>query len=502
MLQKKMVFGWVITMLTEKNYGIKLPLNLLKVVTFLLILLVLITPAHAGTPVVDTQISFTPGLYPGESSTLKVLVSEVSGNDWVKDVTVSVQVSPSSGVVISSPTQSISRINKKSSNLFSFPVEITNSATSGNRNIVITVKYYEMDLLNINTLGPYYIEDSQYFNIKNPYGKVSVSTNPKNAEIYIDGQYKGISPMTISNVLQGKHTLLLKKEGYNDLSTTITVTPDSQSSISKTLSQKTGSVSISTTPSGTKVYIDDKYAGSSPLTVNGLLPGSHSISITMNDYRDVSDTFYINAGASTTYKKSLVKKNGNIDIDSTPAGASVYLGSSYKGVTPLYLEGISPGTYTINLVKDGYNDLQRTVTVKDGSTASVSASMEKLSVAEKVVTQVSGKSSSLGISNSISTADSVAFNAHLLEVGFVVFVLILSIFFTRKILKRRNDTTTTNIENQTVFNNIHYGDNIETHITDSVVQRSNIGSKQKSCPYCNDATNAEGFCSACGRNMG
>ncbi|MBP1908333.1 hypothetical protein J2746_000534 [Methanolobus bombayensis] len=431
---------------------------------------------------------------------MKVLVSEVSGDDWVKDVTVSVQVSPSSGIVISPSSQSVSRINKKSSYTFTFPIDVTEAASSGSRNIIINVKYYEMDLLNINTLGPYYLQDSQYFNIDNPYGQISISTNPQNADIYLNSQYIGTSPMTISNVVQGKYTLLLKKEGYNDVSTSVTVTADSQSSVSKTLSQKTGGVSVSTTPSGATVNIDGKYAGTSPLTKNGILPGTHDISISMNGYRDVSDTFYISAGVSTSYKKSLVKENGNIDIDSTPSGASIYLGSSYKGVTPLYLDGIPPGTFTIKLVKDGYKDLERTVTVKDDSTASVSASMEKLSIAEKVVTQVNGKSSSSITSNKISTVESTEFNAQILEAVFVVLLVIISIIFTRKVLKSRNKATT-NIENQTVVNNIHNGDYIETHIRDSVVQRTNIGSKQGACPYCKDATNTEGVCSACGRTI-
>jgi hypothetical protein len=472
--------------------------NVLKTISILIILLAFASPAYAGTPVVDTQIGFTPSIYPGQSSTLNVLVSEISGSDWVKDVTVSVQISPGSGVIVSSPSQSISRINKLSSKQFSFPVEVTDVAASGNRNIVVTVKYYEMDLLNINTLGPYYMQDDQYFNIKNPYGKISVSTNPQGVDIYVDGKYMGKSPMTISNVVQGKHTVLLKKDGYNDVSTTVSVTADSQSSISKTLTQKTGSISVSTNPRGASVNIDGKYAGISPLTANGILPGSHDISFSMNNYRDVYDSFYVSAGTTTTYSKNLVKENGNIDIDSTPAGASVYFGSSYKGVTPLYLEGISPGTHTIRLVKNGYKDLHRTVTVKDDSTSSVSASMEKLTLAEKVVTKVNGGTSSSATTYSVSTTDTATSDAQLLGSAFVLLAILISIAFGGKILKSRNKSTT-NIENQTVVHNIHYGDNIETHIKDSVVQRSNIGSKTNPCPYCRNAKTPGEVCAACGK---
>lgn len=473
--------------------------NLLRIVSILFILLFLASPAHAGTPVVDTQIDFNPSMYPGESTTMGVLVSEISGSDWVKDATVSIQVSPSSGVVMTSPSQSVSRIEKGSSKYFYFPIELTDTAASGTRTIYVTVKYYEMDLLNINTLGPYYTQDDQYFTVNNPYGQIVVSTTPSSVDVYLDGQYMGKSPMTISSVVQGKHTVVLKKDGYNEISANVDVDADSQCSIIRALSQKTGSVSISTTPSGTSVKIDGKYAGVSPLTVNKLAPGSHEISISINGYRDVSDSFYITAGTSTTYPKTLVKESGNIDIDSTPSGASVYLESAYKGVTPLYIESVSPGTYNIKLVMAGYKDLQRTVTIKDGSTASVSVSPERLSLTESVAATVSGKSTSSSIVHSSSTSDSSTSNTQLLAGILLVIAILIAIGFAKRTIKNR-DKKTTPLDNQAVIQNIHYGDRIETHIKDSIVQRSNIGSRPESCPYCSSSMPTEGnFCAACGK---
>ncbi|WP_094227363.1 PEGA domain-containing protein [Methanolobus psychrotolerans] len=485
-----------------------LPLNVGRTALILLILLFMSSPAHAGTPVVVTQIGFTPALYPGGSATLSVLVSEVGGNDWVKDVTVSVQVSPSSGVAGGSVSQGISRIGTSSSKSFYFPIELSDTATPGTRTIAVTVKYYEMDLFNINTFGPYYIHDQQFFTINNPYGQIAVSTTPPDVDIYLDGKYVGRSPMTISSVMKGKHTVLLKKDGYNDLSTSVDVTADSQSSLSKELSQKTGSVSISTDPRSASISIDGRYTGVSPLTLDALIPGSHTIALSMNGYRDVSDSFYINAGTSTTYSMVLVKKNGNIDIDSAPSGASVYLAGTYKGVTPMYIENIPPETYNIRLIKEGYKDLDRTVTVKDGATASVSVSMDRLSLSEKVTATVSGgsaSSSSIYSSSSSSTNASSGISSQLPGIMIVALIILIFIKFlsrSAKNMKTKDDGTKAHADGQTVIQNIHYGDRIETHIKDSVVQRSNIGSRITSCPYCGSTMPSEGnFCMACGKRI-
>ena len=58
---------------------------------------------------------------------------------------------------------------------------------------------------------------------ENP-GSLSVTTEPAGATIYIDGVRQGISPATIPGLSPGSHTLLLKLDGYDDLSLPITIT--------------------------------------------------------------------------------------------------------------------------------------------------------------------------------------------------------------------------------------------------------------------------------------
>jgi hypothetical protein len=55
-------------------------------------------------------------------------------------------------------------------------------------------------------------------------GALTVITDPAGAQVSVDGNVKGVSPATIPGLSAGTHTLLLKLEDYNDLSTTVNVT--------------------------------------------------------------------------------------------------------------------------------------------------------------------------------------------------------------------------------------------------------------------------------------
>jgi hypothetical protein len=56
-----------------------------------------------------------------------------------------------------------------------------------------------------------------------PTGSLSVATSPAGATIVIDGVQRGVSPATIPGLSAGSHTLLLKLNGYQDLSAPVTI---------------------------------------------------------------------------------------------------------------------------------------------------------------------------------------------------------------------------------------------------------------------------------------
>ncbi len=70
----------------------------------------------------------------------------------------------------------------------------------------------------------------------------------------------------------------------------------------------------------------------------------------------------------------------------TPAGAEVLLitedvgGASLpepRGTTPMTITDLAPGAYTVHLEKPGYKYFQKSVQLKPGATATVTAKLKK-----------------------------------------------------------------------------------------------------------------------------
>jgi hypothetical protein len=64
---------------------------------------------------------------------------------------------------------------------------------------------------------------------------MSVSSNPAGANIFLDNNFIGISPLTASDIAAGNHLVTFKMDGYQDYSTTALVTAGTTSSVSAAL---------------------------------------------------------------------------------------------------------------------------------------------------------------------------------------------------------------------------------------------------------------------------
>lgn len=80
------------------------------------------------------------------------------------------------------------------------------------------------------------------------------------------------------------------------------------------------------------------------------------------------------AGYRFNRTNNTVSQTGTLSIASTPRGALTYVNrENIEDSTPAVLQRLSSGTRTIKLSKNGYHDWERTVDVKSGSTAYITA---------------------------------------------------------------------------------------------------------------------------------
>ncbi|MDD1708664.1 MAG: PEGA domain-containing protein, partial [Methanoregulaceae archaeon] len=108
-------------------------------------------------------------------------------------------------------------------------------------------------------------------------------------------------------------------------------------------------------------------------------PGVHTILLTKSGYQDYQTTQNVVAGqdyvVSVTLNAVQNPTTGGISVISAPSQAEVYLNNAFKGLTPITLDSLTPGSYTVLVKLSGYQDWQATQQVTAGQTAQISATL-------------------------------------------------------------------------------------------------------------------------------
>jgi len=130
----------------------------------------------------------------------------------------------------------------------------------------------------------------------------------------------------------------------------------------------TGTLQVSSTPSGAKVYVDGSLRGQTPLTLS-LAPGFHDVELRMAGYEPYRARVQVKSGQTTRVSARLVPvpRTGVLKLDSNPPGAEVYLNGALIGRTPMQIS-LDEGTYDIELRLDGYMPYETRVRINAGQT--------------------------------------------------------------------------------------------------------------------------------------
>jgi hypothetical protein len=218
------------------------------------------------------------------------------------------------------------------------------------------------------------------------YGSMYVDSTPSGAEIYFNGNYRGTSPVTISDVWPGSYTIEAEKDGYQPYSTTTTVSSGARSNVYCPLTRidTSGALYVMSEPTNSNVYLDAVYKGRTPITLNNLASGTHIVQIDQSGYYDWKSTVEVPAGGTKTVSGTLnpmaASSTGWIYVSSSPGGATVTLDGSVVGQTPvsgsLKLNAVAAGNHAATLSLAGYQQYSQSVSVLPNTVSEVSGVLQ------------------------------------------------------------------------------------------------------------------------------
>jgi formylglycine-generating enzyme required for sulfatase activity len=209
------------------------------------------------------------------------------------------------------------------------------------------------------------------------WAPISLSSQPANAEVVVDGTVMGLTPVDVE-LAAGQHDLEIRLRGYNAWRSSITVVADRPEELPLVrLSQADGRVELVTDPEGAAVSVDGEFRGQTPLTLR-LDPGrEHSINVTKAGYEPVTRSLSVEADSGRRLALSLAVQIGVIDLVSDPAGAEIWVDGQRVGATPQQLE-LAALPHSLEVRLDGYAAQTRQITPRPGFPQAWNVELEQL----------------------------------------------------------------------------------------------------------------------------
>ena len=139
--------------------------------------------------------------------------------------------------------------------------------------------------------------------------RLTVVSSPEQARVFLDDDYQGKTPLTISSVTPGTHTLRVELPGHAPVTRSVTLANGAEETEEFKMASVLGRLEISTRPYGAKVLLDGKAVGSTKaqggdasrsqiLALENIPAGEHAVMVHLNGYQDASRKITVRANGT------------------------------------------------------------------------------------------------------------------------------------------------------------------------------------------------------------
>lgn len=144
------------------------------------------------------------------------------------------------------------------------------------------------------------------------FATISVTTDPVNADVYLDGRPVGTAPLTYDRIpVEEEITISLRHEEMERMSVPVTLKKGEVRPMNIVLPEKSAKISIFSFPQNAEVFIDKRRVGLTPVRNYPIARGSHTYTVEKEGYEPVTRSFAAKGGeilSETAELKALVRE--------------------------------------------------------------------------------------------------------------------------------------------------------------------------------------------------
>lgn len=206
---------------------------------------------------------------------------------------------------------------------------------------------------------------------------VSLSTSPSGAEVLVDGEVVGTTPLN-AEILQGQHNLVLKLAGHKAWQDDYDVLAGVDFAIPPvTLEPADGLVFIRSNPTEASVTIDGEFAGLTPLEV-ALTPNqNHELTFFKNGYHSSKSNIRTQPNQERELNVALEPVLASVSVRSNPEDAQLYVNGEPRGLANQTIE-LMAASQLIEIRKDGYVPYTTQFTSRPGLDQEIRVTLKSL----------------------------------------------------------------------------------------------------------------------------
>jgi hypothetical protein len=194
-------------------------------------------------------------------------------------------------------------------------------------------------------------------NLKKGRTILTVLSDPQRASVFLNDKYMGDTPITIKPVESGKHKIYLVS-GNKEYDGIIELLSGENKIIDVPLQNLRTEVFIQSEPSGANIFLDGKFSGKTPITIQEVKYGRHELICISNQDLAYADSIDVSAESDNEFTLELNQRHNyhdifsaNLKITSEYEKTFVRINGRNSGVAPITMNHLRKGQHEIFLIK-------------------------------------------------------------------------------------------------------------------------------------------------------
>lgn len=221
-------------------------------------------------------------------------------------------------------------------------------------------------------------------------GLVLVHTEPEEVEVKVNGLNEGATPLFLTDLPFGQHTMQLSKPGYIEKTIDLTISGRAPKYMNEILTPSSATLMVESIPSGASITLNGASHGVTPATIDEVPEGTALLALRLDGHRPFSENLTLSAGQEAQITAELEPIPASLRIVTIPIGARVYVNNQFQGKSPVSLHDLTPGEYRIRGELPGYEPTARTVRLDNGASPTEELRLTSNSGKLEIVTQPAG----------------------------------------------------------------------------------------------------------------